>query len=168
MNVFAIAILGYVTIERLIELAFSGRNTRRLMARGAREHSPRHYPLIVGVHALWLLTLWLLAYDRRPDAFWLALYIILQFARFWVLATLGPRWTTRIIVLPGEDLVKVGPYRFLNHPNYWVVAGEIAVLPLVFGLPWVALIFTLLNAAVLTVRVREENRALRGAPQHRD
>jgi methyltransferase len=89
--------------------------------------------------------------------------VILQFARFWVLATLGPRWTTRIIVLPGEDLVKEGPYRFLNHPNYWIVAGEIAVLALVFGLPWVALIFTILNAAVLTVRVREENRALRSS-----
>jgi methyltransferase len=161
MNPFAIIILAYVTIERLTELWFSGRNTKRLLARGAREHAAGHYPLIVAVHALWILTLWLLAYDRAPDAFWLALYIILQFARFWVLATLGPRWTTRIIVLPGEDLVKEGPYRFLNHPNYWIVAGEIAVLPLVFGLPWVALIFTILNAAVLIVRVREENRALR-------
>jgi methyltransferase len=161
MNPFAIIILAYVTIERLTELWFSGRNTKRLLARGAREHAAGHYPLIVAVHALWILTLWLLAYDRAPDAFWLALYIILQFARFWVLATLGPRWTTRIIVLPGEDLVKEGPYRFLNHPNYWIVAGEIAVLPLVFGLPWVALIFTVLNAAVLIVRVREENRALR-------
>ena len=161
MNPFAILVLAYVTIERLVELAFSGRNTKRLLARGATEHAAGHYPLIVAVHALWILTLWLLAYDRTPDAFWLALYIILQFARFWVLATLGPRWTTRIIVLPGEDLVKEGPYRFLNHPNYWIVAGEIAVLPLVFGLPLVALVFTILNAAVLTIRVREENRALR-------
>ncbi len=80
--------------------------------------------------------------------------------RAWVLITLGPRWTTQIIVLPGERLVKRGPYRFINHPNYWVVIGEIAVLPLVFGLWKIALVFTLLNAAVLTVRVREENRAL--------
>jgi methyltransferase len=86
--------------------------------------------------------------------------VLLQAARLWVLSTLGPRWTTRIIVLPGEDLVKEGPYRFLTHPNYWVVAGEIAVLPLVFGLPWVALIFTIFNAVVLYVRIREENRAL--------
>jgi methyltransferase len=163
MNPFAIIILAYVTFERLIELWLSSRNTKRLLARGAREHSAGHYPLIVAVHALWIATLWVLAYDRAHDAFWLALYVILQFARFWVLATLGPRWTTRIIVLPGEDLVKEGPYRFLNHPNYWIVAGEIAVLPLVFALPWVALIFTILNAAVLTVRVREENRALRSS-----
>jgi methyltransferase len=101
-----------------------------------------------------------LASNRQPDLFWLAIYVFLQAARLWVLATLGPRWTTRIIVLPGEDLVKEGPYRFLNHPNYWVVIGEIAVLPLVFGLPLVALVFTLLNAAVLWIRIREENRAL--------
>jgi methyltransferase len=161
MNAFAIAILGYVTLERLAELVFADRNTRRLKARGATEHGAGHYPLIVAVHAAWLLSLWFLASDRGPDPFWLALYVLLQVARLWVLSTLGPRWTTRIIVLPGEDLVKEGPYRFLNHPNYWVVAGEIAVLPLVLGLPWVALIFTILNAVVLTIRIREENRALR-------
>jgi len=161
MNPFAIAILAYVTIERLIELSFSGRNTKRLLGRGAREHAAGHYPLIVGVHTLWLLALWLLARDRPPEAFWLALYVILQLARFWALGTLGRRWTTRIIILPGEELVKAGPYRWVTHPNYWVVAGEIAVLPLVFGLPWVALIFTLLNAAILRIRIDEENRALR-------
>jgi len=161
MSWAAVAILGYVTLERLLELVFAGRNTKRLLAKGAREHGAGHYPLIVAVHALWLATLWFLAIDRVPDPFWFAMYVLLQAARIWVLATLGPRWTTRIIVLPGEDLVKEGPYRFLNHPNYWIVAGEIAVLPLVFGLPWVALLFTILNAAVLTVRVREENRALR-------
>lgn len=160
MNLFAVAILGYVTLERLAELLFADRNTKRLKARGATEHGAGHYPLIVAVHAAWLVTLWFLARDRAPDPFWLALYVLLQVARLWVLSTLGPRWTTRIIVLPGEDLVKEGPYRFLNHPNYWVVAGEIAVLPLVFGLPWVALIFTILNAAVLAIRIREENRAL--------
>ena len=160
MNLFAVAILGYVTLERLAELLFADRNTKRLKARGATEHGAGHYPLIVAVHAAWLVTLWFLARDRAPDPFWLALYVLLQVARLWVLSTLGPRWTTRIIVLPGEDLVKEGPYRFLNHPNYWVVAGEIAVLPLVFGLPWVALIFTMLNAAVLAIRIREENRAL--------
>jgi methyltransferase len=99
------------------------------------------------------------------DPFWLAMFVLLLFARIWIIATLGPRWTTRIIVNPGMPLVKEGPYRFLNHPNYWVVIGEIAVLPLVFGLPWVALIFTLLNAAVLWIRVREENRALASSAQ---
>ena len=119
-------------------------------------------PLIIGVHVLWLLSLWWLARDRPIDGFWLALFILLELARVWVLATLGRRWTTRIIVLPDAPLVERGPYRFLNHPNYWVVIGEIAVLPLAFGLWLVALIFTVLNAAVLVVRIREENRALRG------
>jgi methyltransferase len=160
MNAFAVAILAYVTLERLAELFLANTNTKRLLAKGAREHGASHYPLIVAVHALWLATLWVLASGREPDMFWLAIYVFLQAARLWVLATLGPRWTTRIIVLPGDDLVKEGPYRFLNHPNYWVVAGEIAVLPLVFGLPLVALIFTILNAVALAIRIREENRAL--------
>jgi methyltransferase len=117
--------------------------------------------VLFAIHAGWILTLWLLATGREVDMFWLAMFVLLQFARFWVIATLGPRWTTRIIVLPGAPLVKEGPYRFIAHPNYWVVIGEIAVLPLVFGLPWVSLIFTVVNAAALWVRIREENKALR-------
>ena len=164
MNWIAVAILAFVTAERLLELLLSRANTNRLLAQGAREHGAGHYPLIVAVHAAWLITLWLLATDRPVDAFWLAMFVLLLLARFWVIATLGPRWTTRIIVLPDAPLVEEGPYRFLNHPNYWVVIGEIAVLPLVFGLPWVVLVFSILNAAVLTIRIREENRALR--PDH--
>jgi len=160
MNPYAVAVLGYVTLERLFELWLARRNTSRLMAQGAREHGASHYPLIVGVHVLWLLTLWAIAPWRGVSRFWLARYALLQIARVWVLATLGPRWTTRIIVLPDAPLVESGLYRFLNHPNYWVVIGEIAVLPLVFGLPWVAVAFSILNAAVLWVRIREENRAL--------
>ena len=155
-----ILILAFVTLERLVELMYARRNTRRLLERGAREHAPGHYPLIVAVHASWLTALWWLAPTRPIDGFFLALFILIELGRAWVLITLGPRWTTRIIVLPDEPLVTGGPYRFLNHPNYWVVAGEIAILPLVFGLWLVALIFTLLNAAVLTIRIREENRAL--------
>ena len=161
MNWIALAILAFVTGERLLELVLARVNTRRLLARGASEHGAGHYPFIVAVHAAWLITLWALAPNREVDPFWLAMFALLLLARFWVIAKLGPRWTTRIIVLPGEDLVKEGPYRFLNHPNYWVVIGEIAVLPLVFGLPLVALVFSILNAAVLTVRIREENKALR-------
>jgi methyltransferase len=151
-----------VTLERLVELVHANRNTRQLLARGAREHAPGHYPLIVAVHALWLATLWWLARSKPVDGFWLALFVLIELTRAWVLITLGPRWTTRIIVLPGEPLVRSGPYRFVNHPNYWVVIGEIAVLPLVFGLWKVALIFTLLNTAALMIRIRAENRALRG------
>jgi methyltransferase len=156
----AILILGIVTLQRLGELWLANRNTRRLLANGAHEAEPGHYPLIVAVHAAWLLTLWLLAPGRPIIWPLLAFFVLLQLARIWVIATLGPRWTTRIIVLPEAPLVKRGPFRFVSHPNYIVVAAEIAVLPLVFGLWTVAVVFTILNAAVLTIRIRAENRAL--------
>jgi methyltransferase len=155
-----IIVLALVTLQRLFELWWSNRNTKRLLAQGAREHSPGHYPLIVAVHVAWLATLWWLAPDRLVDGFWLAMFVAIEIARIWVLATLGPRWTTRIIVIPGAPLVRSGPYRWINHPNYVVVAAEIAVLPLVFGLWQVALVFSLLNAAGLAIRIRAENRAL--------
>jgi methyltransferase len=158
--ILGIVILALVTLQRIGELWLSNRNTRHLLAKGAREVGASHYPLIVAVHGLWLAALWWLAPGRHIFAFWLVLYGLLQIARIWVLATLSHRWTTRIIILPGAPLIRNGPYRFVNHPNYVVVIGEIAVLPLVFGLWQVALIFTALNAAVLTIRIREENRAL--------
>ena len=130
------------------------------MARGAIEAAPRHYPLMVAVHAAWLISLWVFGHDRPIDILALIVYLALQGLRLWVMRTLGPRWTTRIIVLPGERLVSAGPYRFLPHPNYAVVAGEIAVLPFALGLPLVALIFSILNSAVLAIRIRAENRAL--------
>jgi len=160
-------ILGLVTAQRAGELVLSHYNTRRLLARGAVEVAPRHYPLMVAVHAGWLIALWVFGHDRPIDIAALMLYLLLQGLRLWVMQTLGPRWTTRIIVLPGQPLVKAGPYRYLAHPNYAVVAGEIAVLPLALGLPWLAALFTMLNAAVLAIRIRAENRALdaaRGAP----
>jgi len=155
-----IVILALVTLQRLAELWLSNRNTRRLLSQGAREYGAAHYPLIVAVHASWLIALWWLAPGRPINGFWLGLFVLIELARIWVLATLGPRWTTRIIVLPQAPLVRRGPYRFVNHQNYAVVVAEIAVLPLVFGLWKVALLFSLLNAAVLFIRIREENRAL--------
>jgi methyltransferase len=155
-----VIILALVTLQRLGELWLSNRNTRRLLARGASEVGSAHYPLIVAVHALWLGALWWFARGRPIDGFWLALFVLLQLARVWVIATLGERWTTRIIILPDAPLVRRGPYRFVNHPNYVVVIGEIAALPLAFGLWPVALIFTLFNGAILAIRIREENHAL--------
>ena len=157
-----IIILALVTLQRSGELWLSVRNTKRLLARGAREHAPGHYPLIVAVHVLWLAVLWWLAPMRHVDGFWLGMFVLIEIARIWVLYSLGPRWTTRIIVLTDEPLVRRGPYRFFKHPNYAVVVAEIAVLPLVFGLWQVALAFSLLNAAILYVRIRAENSALRG------
>lgn len=159
----ASVILALVTLERLIELLLSRRNTARLLAAGAREHAPGHYPFIVLLHASWLAGLWLLAWDRAVNPWWLGIFVALQIMRVWVLATLGRRWTTRIIVLPGSPLVARGPYRFFSHPNYLVVIGEIAVLPLVFSMPLYALVFSFVNAVLLSVRISAEDAALASA-----
>jgi len=154
-------ILALVTVERLAELPWAEANRRRLIAAGGHEVASGHYPLIVLVHASWLVALWLLAPGRPVNLVLLVAFLLVEAGRIWVLTTLGRRWTTRIIVVPGEKLVARGPYRFVDHPNYVAVALEIALLPLVFGLWEVALIFSLLNAAVLWFRIRAENRALR-------
>jgi methyltransferase len=153
-------ILAAVTLQRAAELVVSRHNTQRLMARGAVEVAPGHYPLIVAVHAGWLISLWIFGSQQPVNIAFLVGYLVLQGLRFWMLRTLGARWTTRIIVLPGQPLVSAGPYRFLPHPNYAIVAGEIAVLPLTLGLPLLAGVFTVLNAAVLAIRISAENRAL--------
>ena len=157
---FAAIILLLVTAERLGELWLARRNTTELLKQGAFEVAPQHYTLIVLLHGFWLAGLWVLGWDKPVNLAWLMVFLILQVLRIWVLATLGRRWTTRIIVLKSLPLVTTGPYRWLTHPNYVVVVGEIAVLPLCLGLPWYALAFSLANAAVLTVRIRAENAAL--------
>lgn len=156
-------ILGLVTVQRLGELLLASRNTDRLRAQGAYEVAAGHYPLIVLLHGAWLAGLWYLAVYEAPltvNWAWLGVFVVLQALRVWVIATLGRRWTTRIIVLPGAPLVASGPYRFVAHPNYCIVAAEILVLPLVFGLVWYGLVFSALNAAVLWVRIRAEAVAL--------
>jgi methyltransferase len=154
-------ILALVVVQRLVEVVYAERNTRALRARGAVEIGRAHYPLIVLLHAAWLaaIVLWL---PVNAMIFWpaLALFILLQLGRAWVIATLGPYWTTRIITLPEAPLVRSGPYRVVRHPNYLVVMGEIAMLPLAFGEVHVAVVFTILNAAMLARRIREEDAAL--------
>jgi methyltransferase len=158
-----------VALQRLAELAYARHNTRILLAEGAYESGAGHYPLLVGLHALWLLSLVLFVpSERAPDWLLLGAFAVLQGLRVWVLATLGRYWTTRIITLPGAPLVRRGPYRWLRHPNYIVVAGEIAVLPLAFGAWQIAVLFTLANAAVLWIRIRSEERALATRPRADD
>jgi methyltransferase len=157
----AYALLAFVAAQRLGELAYARRNTRRLIADGAIESGAGHYPLLVLLHAAWLATL-ALSVDAttRIDPWLLAVFGLLQVARVWIVLTLGRFWTTRIITLPGAPLVRRGPYRFLNHPNYLVVIAEIAVVPLMFGWIWQALLFSALNALLLWHRMRIEAAAL--------
>ncbi len=161
MRETAYIVIGLVVLQRLAELVHAERNTAALKARGAVEIGRAHYPLLVLLHAAWLVAIVvLLPKDVRIDWILLAVFVVLQGTRVWVLATLGPYWTTRIITLPGAPLVRRGPYRFVRHPNYLVVAAEILVLPLVFGEWIVAAVFTVLNALVLALRITQENRAL--------
>lgn len=153
-------IVGLVALERLAELIVAQRHTRALLAEGGYEIGRGHYPLIVALHAGWLIAIYAAAPDAAPVWAWIAVFVVLQAARYWVIATLGRYWTTRIIVVPSAPLVRRGPYRFLRHPNYAVVIAEIAVLPLAFREPLVAAVFSALNAAVLWWRVRTEDHAL--------
>jgi len=153
-------LVAFLVVQRLAEVAFAQWNTARQRAAGGVEFGAAHYPLMVALHALWLLGLWLLGRDHPVDPLWLAVFILLQAGRLWVIASLGRRWTTRVIVLPGVAPVARGPYRWLRHPNYLIVVLEIAVVPLALGLPLFALVFSLANAALLAYRIRVENQAL--------
>lgn len=156
--------VALVAAQRGVELVVAARNTRRLLARGAVEHGRRHYPFVVLLHAAWLACLPLaVPAATPPDLRLLTAYLLLQPLRIWTMASLGERWTTRVLVLPGEMPLRRGPYRWLRHPNYLIVAAEVALLPLAFGAVGYAVLFSALNLALLAWRVRVENAALAAA-----
>ena len=162
---WAHALIALVALQRLAELVYARRNTQALLARGAIETGADHYPLMVLLHGGWIVALAVFT-EPNPDPqwVWLAVFFVCQGLRAWVLASLGPYWTTRIITLPGAVAVRTGPYRYVRHPNYVIVALEIPSLPLGLGLPWVALVFGLLNLALLAYRIRIEDGARRALP----
>lgn len=153
-------ILLLVTLQRLSELVIARHNTAALMTKGAVEHGATHYPVMVLLHASWLLGLWWFGWDAVVVWPLLYLYIALQAFRIWILATLGARWSTRILTVPNEQLVVRGPYRFVRHPNYLLVLMEVPLLPLALGLNGFALLYGLLNIAMLAWRIRIEETAL--------
>ena len=159
----ALVIIGLIALQRLGEVFYSDRNTRDLLARGAVEIGARHYPFVIALHVAWLIAI--VVFLPKPvviNWYLIAVMAVLQFLRLWVVAVLGPYWTTRIITLPGAPLVTSGPFRYFRHPNYMVVVGEIAALPLAFGEIGVAIVFSVLNAAMLFWRIRVEDIALAG------
>ena len=161
-SVPALLFIAFVVLQRLGELVLARRNTAALLARGAREIGASHYPLMVGLHTAFLVAIAWYGWQAPVALPWLAAYAVLQGLRVWILASLGPRWTTRIIILD-EPLVVRGPYKFMAHPNYLLVVAELIVIPMVLGLVWVALIFTVLNAAMLALRISVEQRGLNEA-----
>lgn len=159
---WAWVILGFLTLQRLGELVYAKRNTKALLARGAEEYGASHYPYMVAIHGAFLISLFVFTPPFAIIIWPLAvLFLLLQAARLWVLGTLGPYWTTRIISSPDFPRVMGGPFRLVSHPNYCVVTLEIATIPLIFDQIWIAIIFSILNAAILAVRLSVENKALK-------
>ncbi len=165
-RVLYLALCGAVAIERLVELGIARRNLKAALARGGREYGAGHFPVMVTMHVAFLcfcpLEVWLF---YRPFLPWLALpsfafVFAAQALRYWCIATLGERWNTRVIIVPGAPLVAAGPYRWLDHPNYVAVVTEIAALPLVHTAWLSAIVFSFANAVVLRARIAVEDRAL--------
>ncbi|WJY27839.1 MULTISPECIES: isoprenylcysteine carboxyl methyltransferase family protein [Sporosarcina] len=162
-----------VVCQRLAELAVAKSNEKRMKAQGAYEVGARHYPAIVLLHTAFFVSLLLEVLIRKPplSPVWgllLAVFLLTQVLRIWCLASLGKYWNTKIIILPGADVVMRGPYRFIRHPNYVIVATEILVLPLIFGAWITAILFTLLNIWMMSVRIPEEERALKEATNYKE
>jgi methyltransferase len=165
--VWALALfLAVLAAQRVSELLLSAANTKRLVARGAREVGSRHFPLIVLVHVLFPLCLVaeVVGLGARPGslwALWLGLWLAAQALRYVAFRSLGERWSVRILVLPGEPLVRRGPYRFMRHPNYVAVIVELLAAPLMFGAWRTAVAISLLDLGALGIRIRAEEAALR-------
>jgi methyltransferase len=154
-------VLTLVAVQRVVELAYARANTTRLLRRGGIEVGASHYPLFVLLHAAWLASMAAFIPEATLPNWWLlAIFAGLQAMRIWIVASLGPYWTTRVVTVPGEALIRHGPYRFFRHPNYLVVCGEIALLPLAFNAVAIAVAFSILNLALLSWRIRVEDRAL--------
>jgi methyltransferase len=163
--IFFYAFTSFIVLQRLVELTIAKRNEKWIKSRGAIEFGQAHYPIIVLMHGGFLIAfiLEVTIFNRQLSPFWqifLFIFIIAQAVRIWVLASLGRFWNTKIIVLPEAGPVKKGPYRFLKHPNYIVVSIEILIIPLLFNAYSTAILFTLLNIAILAIRIPAEERAL--------
>ena len=158
-----ITILALVTLQRVLEFVIARRNTKKLIGRGGFEVGSNRHWFVVGLQLLWLAALWYVVLYQNPatDMRWIYAYVVLEAARGWVVAAFGSRFTTKVIVVPGENLPDKGFISWLRHSNYLVVAAEIFILPMAFGSWALALVFGILNAALLGWRIRSEEAALK-------
>ncbi|HWK22435.1 MAG TPA: isoprenylcysteine carboxylmethyltransferase family protein [Ureibacillus sp.] len=162
---FILLFILIVILQRIIEVIIAKRNEKRMLAAGAYEAGASHYPYMIALHVSFFISLLTetFLFDRTISPIFLLLFplfLLVQGLRVWCLASLGPFWNTKIIILPGANVVKKGPYNFIRHPNYLVVSIEILLLPLMFQAYFTAICFTLLNFAMLAVRIPTEEKAL--------
>jgi len=155
-------VFAYLVLQRLGELVYASRNTKRLLFEGAQEYGADHYHYFILLHGSWIIVMMMLAKpDQALNPYILNAFFLSQVLRFWTLASIGRWWTTRIISAPNFPRVKKGSYKFLSHPNYTVVILEIAIVPMLFGLWWAAVVFSILNAILLRHRIGIENEVLK-------
>lgn len=166
-------IISIIVLQRLIELFVARRNEKWMRSQGAFEVGATHYPIMVTMHITFFIAILLevVVLERILSPFWillLGIFLIMQTARIWCLRSLGKFWNTKIIILPGAAVVRRGPYRWVRHPNYLIVTIELLVLPLLFGAYFTAILYSLLNAWMLSVRIPAEEKALKEATNYRE
>lgn len=158
-------ILVFVIIQRFVELRIAKRNEKIMLEKGAYEVGASHYPFMILLHVGFFISLLMEVLFFKsiliPHFTLLVVFLLLQLLRVWCLVSLGAFWNTKIMILPGANVVKKGPYAYIRHPNYVVVCLEIAVLPLMFGAYVTAVTFTILNGIMLFVRIPIEEKALK-------
>jgi len=159
-----ILFISFIILLRIGELILSRRNEIWLLQNGAIEYGQKHYPYIVALHVLFIGSL-IIEYSAKQTVsfslFFLILYFLLLVFKAWVITSLGKFWNTKIYHISGFPLIKKGVYKYVTHPNYLIVISEIAIIPLVFHLYYTAIAFSMLNAIMLSVRVKEENKVLK-------
>ena len=168
-----ICVVGFIIIQRIVELLVARNNEKWIKSKGGYEVGANHYPYMVAIHIGFFISLIIefMVFAQTVSRFWVllfALFISLQIMRAWVIASLGRFWNTKILVLPGAHVVKKGPFHFIRHPNYVVVTSEIIVIPLMFEAYFTAIVFTLLNLIILSVRIPKEEAALREVTDYKE
>jgi len=166
-------VISIVILQRLIELFIARRNEKWMLDQGAFEAGADHYPIMVTMHVTFFVSFLLevVVLGRTLSSIWMVLlciFLLTQAARIWCLRSLGKFWNTKIIILSGADVVRRGPYRWVRHPNYLIVTIELLVLPLLFGAYFTAILFSLLNVWMLSVRIPAEEKALKEATNYRE
>ena len=159
-----ILFISFIILLRIAELILSRRNEIWLLQNGAIEYGQKHYPYIVALHVLFIVSL-IIEYSTTQTAplnlFFLVLYLLFVLFKALVISSLGKFWNTKIYHIPDFPLMKNGVYKYIKHPNYLIVIAEIAVIPLIFHLYYTAIVFTVLNAIILSIRIKEENKVLK-------